>query len=246
MRYAVLLGCLLASGCTLPSRMPTGLAGSDGPPSGLVKLDATNQDLHRQLAQSQQQLNVAEAEVSLLRKQLASTAGKLQQQLESGNLDAQPTAAPVIRSDINVRPTPPTVVPIADLVTVADEDLVRVVIPVARLLEEDGTTLSLGGLTLLDQVSQALDRDYAGQLVGIEGHTAAGHADPLAAHRESSDWSLAVLQRLSAGGVRPAQLFIVAHGANHPRHQAETTMEDEGNRRIEIVIYPETIGSRGL
>ena len=239
MRYLCLLlpGLLVfLSGCQLPSRMPTGLTGSGSTASGIAGLDQTNQELHRQLAQTRQQGQVVEAELVLLKKQLAETAGQLQTQLTDG----MTTTAPVLRAD-DSRQQRPAVVPIGDLVTVADGDVVRVEIPIDRLFETNGSQLSLAGLTLLDQVSQVLQKNYARQLIGIECHTTDTADGNVQFHRQTAEWGLAVLDRLAVGGVNKKQLFNVAHGANHPRYSNGSNEGSVGNRRVEIVIYPDTI-----
>ncbi len=58
-------------------------------------------------------------------------------------------------------------------------------------------------------------------------------------------YEAAVLDQLTQRNkLPPQQLFTVAHGANHPR-SANTTLEGRTkNRRIEVVIYPETADGR--
>jgi len=42
--------------------------------------------------------------------------------------------------------------------------------------------------------------------------------------------------------LRQGQLFLVAHGANHPVVSNATAAGRARNRRVELVIYPERIG----
>jgi outer membrane protein OmpA-like peptidoglycan-associated protein len=43
--------------------------------------------------------------------------------------------------------------------------------------------------------------------------------------------------------LRQGQLFLVAHGSNHPVVSNATAAGRTRNRRIELVVYAETIGS---
>ena len=39
----------------------------------------------------------------------------------------------------------------------------------------------------------------------------------------------------------PQQLFVLGHGSNHPRVSNATSAGQAKNRRVELVIYPETV-----
>ena len=43
------------------------------------------------------------------------------------------------------------------------------------------------------------------------------------------------------GGMPPRQLFVVGHGGSHPVVSNATDAGRARNRRIEVVIYPETM-----
>jgi outer membrane protein OmpA-like peptidoglycan-associated protein len=44
--------------------------------------------------------------------------------------------------------------------------------------------------------------------------------------------------------LKPQQLFVVGHGANHPVVSNGTPAGKERNRRVELVVYPEKMASR--
>jgi len=46
---------------------------------------------------------------------------------------------------------------------------------------------------------------------------------------------------IRAGGMSAGQLFVVGHGPNHPIVSNATAAGQARNRRVEIVIYPETV-----
>ena len=43
-----------------------------------------------------------------------------------------------------------------------------------------------------------------------------------------------------AAGVPQQQLFVIGHGSNHPKMSNGTEAGRQANRRIEVVVYPET------
>lgn len=208
------------------------------PGSRLVDLDQTNQKLHRQLAVARQLQQATVDELKLVKEQLGETADQLRTRVTNEN---ESPLAPTIRSSVG--PGRPPVVPISDLVAVADGETVRIEIPIARLFEEGRMELSSDGLALLGQVNQAIALHYPRQLIAIEGHTAAmqmpGTAGSL--HQQTANWSLVVLSQLVDGGASPQQLFTVAHGSNHPRYSSGSQEGRTGNRRIEVVIYPDQV-----
>ncbi len=214
--------------------------GADATPgSRLVDLDQANQKLHRQLAEARQLHQATVDELKLVKEQLGETADQLRSQVSD---NTESPAAPTIRSSVG--PDRPPVVPISDLVAVADGETVRIEIPIGRLFDEGTSELSSDGLGLLGQVNQAISLHYPRQFIAIEGHTATmqmpGTAGSL--HQQTANWSLAVLSRLVAGGASPQQLFTVAHGSNHPRYSSGSQEGRTGNQRIEVVIYPDQVG----
>jgi outer membrane protein OmpA-like peptidoglycan-associated protein len=110
------------------------------------------------------------------------------------------------------------------------------------------TQLQPTSYLLLDQVAAAIQRDYPRQRVGVEGHTDATSTTGLsnaALHQLTSAQAAAVLDQLiQRNRLPPQQLFTVAHGGNHPRVPATSPEARTKNRRVEIVIYPETIDGR--
>lgn len=124
--------------------------------------------------------------------------------------------------------------------------VVRVEIQSERLFEASGASLLPGGAAILTQISTELERVYPGHFVGIEGHT---DTEPLqnaswgSPHQLSAARASAVFDFLTARTtLEQGQLFLVAHGANHPLVSNATAAGRSRNRRIELVIYPERSG----
>jgi len=54
--------------------------------------------------------------------------------------------------------------------------------------------------------------------------------------------AMAVYDMLTrGGGMPPRQLFVVGHGGSHPLVSNATDAGRARNRRVELVIYPETM-----
>jgi flagellar motor protein MotB len=219
-------------------------------------LDDTNRGLTTQLAQAQQQMQVARDRADLLAKQLQDTTGQLQQSLlaqrqtESQALGMQAsmnkrggaklTANNSIPITTNVANAPQ----IPGARVIQDGDLIRIRIPADQLFGQGTAQLISSGSYLIDQVATAISTQYGRQRVAIEGHTDTG---ALYGGMFSNPTQLAgaqaqvVIDQLIRRNNLPApQLFVVAHGPNHPIGDNQTAAGRADNRRIEIVIYPDT------
>jgi len=80
--------------------------------------------------------------------------------------------------------------------------------------------------------------------VGIEGHT---DGSPMTSPQYPSDQHLSVAQAmavydaLTRAGMPARQLFVVGHGGSHPVVSNGTEAGRARNRRVEVVIYPESM-----
>jgi flagellar motor protein MotB len=97
----------------------------------------------------------------------------------------------------------------------------------------------------LKTIASDLSQNYPQQLIGIEGHT---DGSPMTSPQYPTDQHLAVAQAMAVydaltrgGGVQARQLFVVGHGGAHPVVSNGTDAGRARNRRVEIVIYPETM-----
>ena len=198
-------------------------------------------------------------EITALRDQLASTSSQLAQN-RTANMPSGSTAGRgPIAGGKGVPPTQPLGMqsPAAMQAAMAqlsipgvesrlDGAVVRVEIQSERLFEASGASLLPGGAAILTQISTELERVYPGHFVGIEGHT---DTEPLqnaswgSPHQLSAARASAVFDFLTARTtLEQGQLFLVAHGANHPLVSNATAAGRSRNRRIELVIYPERSG----
>ncbi len=216
-------------------------------------LDDTNRTLTTQLAQAQQQMQVARDRADLLAKQLQDTTGQLQQSLLAQRQTE--SQAMGIQASMNKRggakltannsmPATTNAPQIPGTRVIQDGDLIRIRIPADQLFGQGTAQLVSSGSYLLDQVATSLSGQYARHRIAVEGHTDTGalyggaFSNPT---QLAGAQAQAVIDQLVRRNNLPAQqLFVVAHGPNHPIGDNQTAAGRADNRRIEIVVYPET------
>ena len=187
-------------------------------------------------------------ELTAVREQLASTTA----QLASSRTVARPPGATSGASNAG---TPSSGVAAAamqsaisqlslgDLAIRGDGSVVRIEIPADRLFEDTTANLLPAGVALLTQLAAELKRVFPRHFLGIEGHL---DTEPIrgdaweSAHQLTAAQAAAVFDFLaSRTPLEESQMFLVAHGANHPVVSNATAAGRQRNRRIECVIYPE-------
>jgi flagellar motor protein MotB len=213
-------------------------------------LDVDNRDLHTQLAQANQQAKLHADENELLRGRLNETASQLREfQVAKVKADRQLSALEAtttrggsarITANNSLQDSLPAI-DIPGIQVRPDDDVIRIELPADRLFHQGTSQLLPAATTLLDQIAGVTTRNYPRQVVGIEGHTDSVPAGATSSHQLSVAQSTAVFDALTLRGRYPAQqLFIVGYGANRPTASNATPAGRTRNRRIEIVIYPET------
>lgn len=252
-RWRTLLACALASaglaGCVnSPFMMPPRQA-LQTPPSPMlgqyremntraVGLDADNQNLHALLAQQQQQTAQLQSALQKSQQQVAD----MRSQLDAGGSHIAGRGVSA-RSASYAGPLPVVNIPGAE--TVQDGDLVRIRIESSQIFAAGRADIKPEVQRTLDSVARALQSEYAGRLVGIEGHT---DSDPITKSKWKNNHELAVgrasalFQALKQRGVPESRLFVAGYGPNRPLTSNNSTQGKSQNRRVEIVIYPESAG----
>jgi flagellar motor protein MotB len=261
---------------TLPAgTLPGGLGGLSGgltnaPSADLENrvrsLDAANQQLTAQLAQSQQQVQLYKDRSDLMQRQLADVAGQLKSRLASGPVSSVPP---------RIAPRPPEAAipkpnefgssssrrsgarlsanvsrelvsdPLRDLgydVEVSSEGL-RLCIPSDQLFELGSAQLTASGSSLLDRIAEIIKTNYSDRRIAIEGYT---DDSPLyggihaTSHQLTSAQTDAILAQWTRRGKLPATQFVtLAHGANDPISDNQNPAGRAANRRIEILVRSE-------
>ncbi len=219
----------------------------------VTQLDANNQDLHQRVAEYGQQLQKKQELVDALQKQLNDTATQLaqiqtdktdtEQKLSSLQASTQLRGGARITANNSLKKSL-QVVNVPGIEARQDGDVIRFEIPTDRLFVTGSSQFQQNGVSVLDQVAAVLQQNYSRQRIGIEGHTDnATMSSVLTSHHElSGTQALAVFNQLARGGrLSPRQMFVLAHGGNHPRFSNADPAGRARNRRVELVIYPETI-----
>lgn len=259
----ILAACSGAVGCTHNPVRPASTAAptpplvtiptaASAPPTTPNYADADPRRLEAGLARSRQEAQLMQDEIAALREQLASTSTQLANVRASGVAAGPGSAAPP--------PSPGTMTPVAmqSAMTMLslpgvdkrlDGGVVRIELPADTLFEPGGANLLPGGSALLTQVSDEVERVYPGHFLGIEGHT---DTEPLLNASWGSPHQLTVARAsavfdflTSRTSLRQGQLFLVAHGPNHPVVSNATSAGRARNRRVELVVYPERSGAEG-
>lgn len=222
------------------------VASSSSLPPSYADLDG--RQLESALVRSRQESQVMQEEISALRDQLASTSSQLAE-VRSAGMPAGRDVPPRASGDGGVAATPVvmhsamTQMKLPDLQPRFDGAVVRIDIPADRLFDHGTANLLPEGTAILTQVSSELERVYPGHFVGIEGHT---DTEPLqnaswtSPHQLTAARSAAVFDFMTTRtSLHEKQLFLVAHGANHPLVSNATAAGRSRNRRVELVIYPD-------
>lgn len=225
--------------------------------SRAATLDQDNQELETLLAQSQQQARIYEDQSRALREQLSSTTSQLadvrtqkretEEKSKTWEASLKRRGGAQIRANNSLSGALPSI-NIAGVEARQDGDVVRVELPGNRLFAAGSARLLPDASRMIDDVADAIGRQYPGQLIGVEGHT---DSDPVQAgqwannHQLSIARAMAVYDQLTTRArFRPEQLFVVGHGSNQPVVSNATPAGKERNRRVELVIYPEQAGAR--
>lgn len=216
-------------------------------------LDDNNRQLHTQLAQSEQQAQVYREELNLVRKQLADTNS----QLESASIAARDAqnkvrgfqASTQMRGGASIQPNTnlsglASRLNLGGLPISQDGDRIRIAIPSDQLFAPGSAQLIQQSTQVLDPVAAQLRSLFPRQRIGIEGYTdnsQTANGGAAASHQLASAQASAVLDLLTRrAGMPLGQFFIVAQGANRPLQPNASAAGRAANRRIELVIYPET------
>ncbi len=215
--------------------------------------DVDGRQLEAALVRSQSESQVMHDEIAALRDQLASTS----QQLAQARTAGMPLTAPTAGGAPGAAASTPSTTMRSALAELALPDLeprfdgavVRIDIPADRLFDGSTANLLPGGTAVLTQIAGELQRVYPGHFIGIEGHL---DNEPLqnvtwaSPHQLTAARAAAVFDFLTTRTpMREGQLFLVAHGSNHPLVSNATAAGRARNRRVELVIYPERIGNDG-
>ncbi len=220
-------------------------------------LDQDNQEQQALLAQAQQQRKVLEDQLVAIRDQLSGATGQLarlrdersevDKKVETLAASVKRKAGATITANNSLKEQLPSI-DIPGVEVRHDGDVIRIELPGNQLFEPGGARLLNSASSVIDAVSSEVARVYPNQLVGVEGHT---DSDPINNqfwrdnHHLSLGRAMAVYDYLATRSrLKPQQLFVVGHGANHPVVSNGTPAGKERNRRVELVVYPDKASNR--
>jgi chemotaxis protein MotB len=217
-------------------------------------LDADNRDLHSELARVQQERQLLEDELGLLRERLNETAGQLrdalaanqevQRKVQAVEASTRRRGSATITANNSVRDAL-EVANIPGFDVRQDGDVVRIEVPSDRLFQPRTAQLLPAATYLIDELTDSISRNYPRQMIGIEGHTDNSSAGATTNHQLAASQAMAVFAAVTRRSqIPPRQLFVVAYGENHPTVSNGTPSGRSKNRRIEFVVYPETARPR--
>jgi flagellar motor protein MotB len=219
-----------------------------------ASLDRDNQELESLLAQSRQQNQLLEEQIRATQVQLKDTTDRLVSvQSDNDQLHNRTTALAAsvhTRSQAEIRANNSllrslSITNMPGIHVRQDGDVIRIELPGDQLFTVGTAQHKLGADGLLRSVAADLLQNYPQQMIGIEGHA---DGSPMTSPQYPTDQHLTVAQSMAvydmltrAGGMPPKQLFVVGHGGSHPIVSNATDAGRARNRRVELVIYPETM-----
>ncbi len=121
-----------------------------------------------------------------------------------------------------------------------DGDLIRIEFPSDQLFVPGTYDIQPAQMPLLQNLTATIRQNFPRQIVGVEAHWDNTPLQPATTthHQLTATQALSVFNNMIRLGLSPKQLFTMGMGSNRPRHAAGAT--GNPNRRVEIVIYPET------
>ncbi|NIL98562.1 MAG: OmpA family protein [Planctomycetales bacterium] len=217
-------------------------------------LDDANQQKNRQLAAARRDVQRLEAQLVRLERELQNKQDQLararQEQAEAKQTADTLLAASRRRGNASITPNSNISLAEIDIPGVdirRDGEVLRVPLSSDELFPPGTVQLRPAGADLLRRVSAEISRAFPDQRIGVEGHTDDSTiSGPWRDHLHlSSAQAMAAYEWMARQGLFLAkQLHVVGHGANHPLYSSATAEGRRGNRRLELVIYPEAVPSQ--
>jgi len=217
----------------------------------LGQMDGNNADLHKQIADREKQLSASQEQVTILQKQLGEAGAKwnealaarknVEEKLKAQQASTQFKGGAAITANSSVRQSL-SMVNLPGLEVRQDGEVIRIEIPSDRLFVP-GTAQPTGNSSMImDEIANAIARNYPRQRIVLEAHgDGTGGANAITSHSLTATQAQAVFQQLVTRGRIPArQLSMLAVGDNHPLAAVASQEGRAKNRRVEVVIYPDT------
>lgn len=218
-------------------------------------LDANNRDLHAQLAQSRQQVQLMRDQVALLQKQLTDTTQQLQnaqvakteadKRFQTLQASTSQRGGATITAN-NSLSEPLRSVAIEGVDVRQDGERIRIELPADQLFAPNTAQLTGAAFPILDRVAAEIARSYPRQRIAIEGHTDSAPVLGGASNVQlGAAQALAIFDQFTRRNRLPEYQFeVLSQGANLPLASNGTQAGRQKNRRVELVIYPDYVTPR--
>lgn len=123
-----------------------------------------------------------------------------------------------------------------------DGDVIRIEFPSDRMFVPGTYQIQPNQLPVMQSIAATIRQNFPRQIVGIEAHWDNTPLNPPTTthHQLTATQALAVFDNLVRLGLPSNQIFTMAMASNRPRHPRGQSGGISPNRRIELVIYPET------
>ncbi|MEZ6093510.1 MAG: OmpA family protein [Pirellulaceae bacterium] len=129
-----------------------------------------------------------------------------------------------------------------------DGDVIRVELPSDQLFNPGTYQINANYGQVLQQLGTAIRTHFPDQIIGIEAHwdntqvqTQGPTPQTISSHQLTASQALAVFDFMNRMGMPDKQLFTMSMGYNRPRVASVASANGiSPNRRVEVVIYPET------
>jgi flagellar motor protein MotB len=217
-----------------------------------AQLERLNADLTSQLADARKSYSLQTDRLTMLQEELNKMAIQArdaqlarldtEKRLQTISASTRSRAGASITANSSARGTlRPIQIPGTEVRQ--EGDLIRIAIPSDQLFKPGSDQLIPNSAALLEGVARSVSQAYPRQLMGSEAFTDGGVSGAIASpHQLTAAQATALLHELTGRYRMPAGQFnIVGHGANISRSTSSSAAELAHSRRIEIVIYPETV-----
>lgn len=220
--------------------------------SALAQYERLNADLTSQLADARKSASLLTERVTMLQEELNKTAIQFRD-LQLAKLDSdkrlQALAASTrsrvgatISTNSSARGTlRPIEIPGVEVRQ--EGDVIRIALPADQIFSPGTTQILPGAAGLLQEVARSVTQAYPRQLMSVEAFTDGAVSGQIAsAHQLTLSQAFAVFQEFTNRYRMPAsQMIVVGHGANVPKSADASFADRARSRRVELVIYPETV-----
>ncbi|MEO2012217.1 MAG: OmpA family protein [Pirellulaceae bacterium] len=215
-------------------------------------LDANNRDLHSQLARAEQEKQLLQEQLTVVRRNLKETTNDLKSEVASGKQSRKElegiNASVRFRGGASIRANNSlsNALELADIpdATVTREDgIVRIQLAADDLFRPGTVQWQTPSQDILSDVAAAIRRHYPRQALSIESHTdrstrRVGETQ----HQLSVSQALLIHNELVTRHRLPEGQFVVTgFGGMAPLVSNATPEGRHENRRIDIVVHPESI-----